>query len=96
MGDIADLGLARRVLDQGLAGGERRREQDVMRRAHRDLREDDVRAFEALGRPRQHVAAVDVDLGAEGLEALGDAGRRDACRWRSRRVAKPWPGACAR
>ena len=68
-GNVADLGLARGVLDHRLALGERGRHHDVVRGADRHLGERDARAAQALGRLGDHVAAVDVDLGAQRLHA---------------------------
>ena len=64
-GEVDDLGLARGVLDDGFASGQRRRHHRDVGRADGDLREDDAPAAEALRRAGDDVAAVDVDLGAE-------------------------------
>ena len=69
VGEVADLGLARGVLDHRLALGERGRHQRDVGGADRDLGEDD------RGRPSgpswargDDIAAVDLDLGAELLQ----------------------------
>ena len=58
--ELADLGLARRVLDDGLALGARGRHHQVLRSRHRDGIEHEPRAFE-LRRARANVAVVDRD-----------------------------------
>ena len=67
-GHVADLGLARGVLDHGLALGESGRHQHGVSGADGNLGKDHARALEALGCLGHHVAAVDVDLGAQRLE----------------------------
>ena len=47
LGDVADLGLARGVLDHRLAPGQRGRHQHVVGGADRDLGEDDAAAAQA-------------------------------------------------
>ena len=56
----------------------------------------DAAAAQAFRRARKDVAAFDIDLGAERLQAHQMQIDRAACRWRSRRAATPWPAACAR
>ena len=68
-GEIGDLGLARGALDQALAAGEHRRHQRVMGRADRDLGERHLVAGQAPRRPRNDIAAFELDLGAERLRA---------------------------
>ena len=89
-GDIADLGLAGGVLDHRLALGQRRRHQHIVGGADGDLREDHARPPEAIARCLgDHVAAVDVDGGAERLEARQvqiDRARADGAAARQRHV----------
>jgi hypothetical protein len=72
-GEVGDFGLARAVLEDGLAVGEGRGHQQVFGAGDGDLVEDDVRALEAaavVGRARFEVAVVLGDGGAHGFEAL--------------------------
>ena len=68
IGDVGDLGLLRRVLDHGRAVGERRRHDRGVGAADGDFRENDLAAAQAVRRARHHIAAVDLDLGAELLD----------------------------
>ena len=68
VGDIDDFRLARGVLDDGRAVGQRRRHDRGMRAADGDFGKNDLAALEPVRRPRHHVAAVDLDLGAEPLD----------------------------
>ena len=69
VGDVDDLGLARGILDHGLAPGERRRHQGVMGGADRDLGErDPARRVRPLRRLGDDIAALELDLGAQRLE----------------------------
>ena len=65
VGDVADLRLARRVLDHRGAAGERRRHQRGVGAADGDLGEDDLAAAQAFFGARDHIAAFDLDVGAE-------------------------------
>ena len=65
IGDVADLRLARGVLDHGLALGKRRRHQHGMGGADRDLGKAISPPRRPFGALATHIAAVDVDLGAE-------------------------------
>ncbi len=69
-GDIADLGLAGGVLDDGLAARQGGGEEHVVGGADGHLGEHDAAAAQgaALGLG-EHVAGLDLDLGAELLEA---------------------------
>ncbi len=67
--EVDHLGLARRVLDQRRALGERRRHHQVLRSGHRDEIHDDARAAQAL-RLRVHVAALDANARAHRLQAF--------------------------
>ena len=71
VGEIDDLGLARGVFEHGLALGQRRRHHQHMRGADRDFREHVAVADEAavlgLG---DDIAAFDIDIGAERLQAV--------------------------
>ena len=68
VGDVDDLRLARGVLDHRGAVGERCRHQCGMGAADGDLGKGDLAAAQALFGARDHVAAFDLDLGAELLE----------------------------
>ena len=54
---VADFRLARTILQNGFAFGQRRRHHQIFGSRHRDLFEDDARAFQALG-PRFDVAML--------------------------------------
>ncbi len=64
-GHIGDFRFARGVLDHGRAVGERCRHDRRMGAADGHLGKDDLRALEPMRRLRHHIAAVDLDLGAE-------------------------------
>jgi len=68
VGEIDDLRLARGILDQAFAAGQHRRHQGIMGGAHRDLGERNLVAGQASGRPRDDIAALELDLGAKRLE----------------------------
>ena len=68
-GEVDDLRLARRVLQHGRAGGERRRHHQVLGAGDGDEVEHEARAGEPR-RARADVAAVEIDLGAHRHEAL--------------------------
>ena len=91
-GEVGDLRLARGVDEHGLALGQRRRHQQVLGGADRDLREDDVGALQPVRRAGVDVAFGQLDLGAQLLQPLEVQVDRPRCRWRSRRAATPWPG----
>ncbi len=65
VGEIDDLGLARRVAQHGRSLGERSRHQRHMRAADGDFRKVDLGADEALLGARHDIAVLDRDLGAE-------------------------------
>ena len=71
-GEVDDLRLARGVLDDGLALGQRRRHHGDVGGADGDLGERDARAAEAFRRLGDDVAGLDVDLGAERLQRLDE------------------------
>ena len=80
LGDVGDLRLAGGVLDAGVPGGEHRGHEDVL--GGPDARELQVhaRAVQPLGGCGDEVPVGDVDLRAQGLEALGvqiEAARAD-------------------
>ena len=92
LGDVADLRLAGGVLDHRLALGERGRHQHVVGGADRDLGEDDASALQAARCLGDHVAAVDVDLGAELLQrhqVQVDRARADGAAARQRHPRLP-------
>ena len=66
--EVDDLRLARGVLDDGFAVGERRRHHEIFRAGDRDGVEIQPRALEPPG-ARADVAAFDVDVRAHGLQA---------------------------
>ena len=94
VGDVDDLRLARRIVDDGGALGQRRRHQSDVRAADRDFREIDFGSLEAtLGRG-DDIAVLDVDGGAEALEGHQqevDRARADgaAARQRDASLAHP-------
>ena len=65
---IDDLGLARRVLDHGLALGQYRRHHEILRAGHGHGVEHQSGAFETFGAGAD-VAAFDVDCSPHGLKA---------------------------
>jgi hypothetical protein len=67
--EVADFRLHRGVLQHGLALGQHGRHQHIMGRADRHLGKIDARAGQPLGRLRDHIAAVELQLGAELLQA---------------------------
>src|SRR3546814_4452872 len=69
-GEIADLGLARGVLEDRLAAGERGGEEEVLGRAHRDLREDVAGPDEPAPGVGTDLAALDLDRGPPRLQPL--------------------------
>jgi len=69
LGHVADLRFARRIFDNGFALGENCRQQHLMRRADRHLRENDMRAAQSLRGLGNHVTGFDVDFGAELFKA---------------------------
>ena len=73
VGEIDDLRLARGVLEHRLAAGQRRRHHQHMGGADRDLREHVAVAGQpAVPGLGDDIAALDVDLGAERLQALDE------------------------
>ena len=68
IGQIHHLGLARRVLEDRLAVGQRRGHHQVLGARHGDGIEHQARALQAPG-PRADVAALDLDLRAHGLQS---------------------------
>ena len=84
--EIDDFRLARRVLDDGLALGERRRHQQVLGTGHRDGFEHESRAAQPLG-ARADVAVLDLDVGAHRLQTRRHECSPAAHRSRSRRAA---------
>ena len=73
LGQIRDLGLLRRVFQQGFALGQRRGHEEVLGAGHGDHVGGDARALQTRPTRRQlgdHVAVFDHDLGAHGLQAL--------------------------
>ena len=66
---VDHLGLARRVLDDRLAFGERRGHQQVLGAGHRHGFENQPRAAQARG-ARTDVAILDQDVGAELLQPV--------------------------
>ncbi len=68
VGDIDDLRLARGVLDQRLATGQHGGHQGIVGRAHRDLGKRNAVTGQAPGGPGVHIAALELDFGAERLE----------------------------
>jgi len=90
--EVAHFGLARGVLDHGLALREHGGHQQVLRPGDGDHVGDDARALQAL-RARLDEAVLDVDLGAHRLQALdvlvhGARADRAAARQRHLRLAK--------
>ena len=88
LGEVVDLGLLRRVLEDRLALGERRRHQQVLGAGDGDHVGRDARALQAPG-AGDDVAVLDDDLGAHRLQPLdvlvdrpradrAAAGQRDA------------------
>jgi hypothetical protein len=67
VGEIDDLGLARCVLDDRLALGERRRHHQVLGAGHRHGVEHQPRALQARG-TRADITALDGDVGAHRLQ----------------------------
>ena len=65
IGDVGDFRFLRRVVDHGGAVGERRRHDRGMGAADRHFGKHDLAALQAVRRARHHIAAVDVDVGAE-------------------------------
>ena len=65
IGDVDDFGFQRRVVDHGGAVGERRRHDRGMGAADGDFGKDDFAALQPVRRARHHIAAVDLDFGAE-------------------------------
>ena len=68
IGDVADLRLARRIFDHRRAIRQHRRHQRGMGAADGDLGEVDLAAAQAVFGARDHIAAFDVDLGAQRFE----------------------------
>ncbi len=66
--NVGNLGLAGRVLQDGLAFRQRGRHHDVMRCADRDLREFHDPALQSFRGSRNDITAVEIDFDAERLE----------------------------
>ena len=68
IGEIDHFGLARRVLEHGLALGQRGGHHEILGAGDGDGLEHQPRALQALG-ARLDVAVLDVNVGAHGLQA---------------------------
>ena len=68
IGDIADFRLARRILNDGRAVGERCGHDRSMRAANRHFRKNDLAAAQTFWCARDDIAAFDLDFGAEFLQ----------------------------
>jgi hypothetical protein len=72
VGEIDDLRLARRVFEDRVALGERRRHQRHMRRADGNLGKRVTRADKPVPRLRMHIAVFDLDIGAQRFERVDE------------------------
>ena len=59
-----DLGLSRRVLNNGFPPGQRCRHQHIVGGTDRDFRKDHAAAGQAFGRLGDDIAAIGIDIGA--------------------------------
>ena len=92
-GEVADLGLAGRVLDDGRPLGEHRRHQDVVGRGvARELEHDAGRRSGPRRSGPLDVAVLGLEVGAHRGERRSGGSRSGGCRSRRRRASRPGPG----
>ena len=92
MGEVRDLGFARRIGENRLALGQDRRHQQVFRAAHGNDGKDDRGALQSVGRRCLDIALVEFDLGAQlgqGPEMQIDGPRADGAAARQRDLGPP-------
>ena len=92
-GQVNDFGLARAILQDGLAVGQGCRHQEVFRSRNRNFLKDDAAAFQSVG-ARFDVAMLLLNLRSQLLETFDVQINRDELRWRNRPAAKRALSSC--